>query len=148
MKTQLLTLTTLICFLLSSQSWAELFPNGNYQGHGFFKTKTETGSYLIHTSIKDNLIKSNYSLPDGSKKEWNFQMSTQANGFFKVQTNGIEVGQGYCLEKAVVCHYEIKVNNLSLEETFTLLSGRLYRFGSKDDGTGQIMWQEAADKEE
>jgi hypothetical protein len=145
MKVQIKTLA-LIISMFTIQSWADSIPDGNYQGQGLYQSRTETGNYSTQINVQGNSIKSAYTLPDGSKKEWNFEMSQQANGFFKVVTNGVDVGEGYCLQKTIVCHYEIKVNTLSLEETFTLLDGRLYRFGSKDNGSGRVMWQEVAER--
>jgi hypothetical protein len=138
---------TILVALLSSQAWASAFPVGNYHGHGLWKSLSEKGNYTNTISINNNSVSTDYKLPDGSRRKWNFEMSPQQNGFFKVISEGTELGQGYCLEKAEVCHYEIKQGTFSLEETFTLLDGRLYRFGSKDYGKGRIMWQEAADKD-
>lgn len=140
-------LLTLLVTLLSSQAWASAFPVGNYRGRGLWKSLSESGNYTDSITINNNSVKTDYTLPDGSKRQWNFEMSPQQNGFFKVMSRGIEIGQGYCLEKAEVCHYEITQDKFSLEETFTLLDGRLYRFGSKDYGKGRIMWQEAVDKD-
>jgi hypothetical protein len=121
--------------------------DGNYKGSGLWKSVKDKGSYSVTTAIKSNTVSASYELPDGSKKEWNFDMEPSINGFFKVKTFGAEIGSGYCLEKAEVCHYEIQVGKLKLEETLILQNDKLYRFGSKDEDSGRIVWQEAMDKE-
>jgi hypothetical protein len=142
MKLTAFVLTSLIATTLLA---GEL-PHGEFKGHGLWKSATATGKYEITTKVGNNSIAASYSLPDGTTKDWNFDMEPTTNGFFKVKVFGTEVGKGYCLEKAEVCHYEITVGKLVLEETLTVLGDKLYRFGSKDEGAGRIMWQESLDK--
>ena len=134
--------------VLAAQAQAALtLPEGNYKGQGLWKSVKEQGSYDVHASISKDTISETYVMQDGSKKDWTFQITEKANNFFTVSTHGLEVGEGYCLEKAQVCHYEIKINDFRLEETLTSLDGRLYRFGSKIDSGTKVFWQEGLDKE-
>ena len=131
--------------LFANNCLAAGLSDGSFKGNGLWQSEHDKGSYSVTTIIQSNKISSSYEMPDGSKKEWTFDMETSSNGFFKVKTYGAEIGSGYCLENAVVCHYDIQVGKLKLEETLTLQNDKLYRFGSKDDGSGRSFWQEAMD---
>jgi hypothetical protein len=137
---------TLIAGLISAQAWAGTIPEGHFKGDGLWKSASKRGRYTVETTVSKNTINTDYTLPDGVKKQWNFEMAPTKNGLFKVTVFGAEIGQGYCLEKVELCHYEIKVSGFTLEETLTVQDGTLYRFGSKDDGSGRIVWQEALEK--
>lgn len=121
-------------------------PIGKFRGSGLWKSFKEQGSYEVTTNINGKTMTSSYQLPNGISREWKFEIEPTLNGFFKVKTYGAEVGQGYCLERVEVCHYEIKADELTMEETLTILDGKLYRFGSKEEGSVRIMWQESMDK--
>jgi hypothetical protein len=118
-------------------------PSGHFLGNGLWKSATDGGSYQAETLINGSTVTSKYTLSDGTKREFTFDMVDAQNGIFKVKIFGAEVGRGYCLDKAQVCHYELKAGNVDLEETITIMDGKLYRFGSKDQGSGRIVWQEA-----
>jgi hypothetical protein len=143
----MMKLGSISLLLFANTCLAAGLTDGNYKGSGLWKSEKDTGSYSVTTAIKSNKVSASYELPDGTQKEWIFDMDPSNNGFFKVKTFGAEIGSGYCLEKAEVCHYEIQVGKLKLEETLTLQNDKLYRFGSKDDGAGRTVWQEAMDKE-
>ncbi len=143
----MMKLSTISLMLIANTCLAGGLTDGNYKGSGLWQSEKNKGSYAVTTSIKSNKVSASYELPDGSKKEWIFDIDPSTNGFFKVKTFGAEIGSGYCLEKAEVCHYEIAVGKLKLEETLTIQNDKLYRFGSKDEGSGRIVWQEAMDKE-
>ncbi len=138
MKFGLITVVT----LFSVATLAGPLTNGVYKGHGKWVSNNATGDYQVKTIIDGESVQSTYTLPDGSIKEWTFKI--EPNGkFFKVVVNSTNIGQGYCLDKATVCHYELNVGNLRLEETMTFLDGKFYRFGSKEDESGRRFWQEA-----
>ncbi|MEK6705208.1 MAG: hypothetical protein AABZ06_05420 [Bdellovibrionota bacterium] len=139
-------LTTLVLTSLVAINVYAGLPDGDFKGDGLWKSARDQGTYEVSTSINGNIIAGSYTLPNGTKKEWKFEMEQTTSGFFKVKAYGTEVGKGYCLEKAEVCHYEIAVGKLVLEETLTAFGDKLYRFGSKDEGFGRIMWQESLDK--
>lgn len=141
MKLMTLVLTSLV----ATNVYAEL-PDGDFKGDGLWKSAGDQGTYEVTTSINGNIVAGSYTLSNGTQKEWKFEMEQTTNGFFKVKAYGTEVGKGYCLEKAEVCHYEIAVGKLILEETLTSLGDKLYRFGSKNEGSERIMWQESLDK--
>ena len=144
MKKQMLALVT---GLITLQAQAGMIPDGSYKGNGAWRSSSDKGNYAIQTSISGHKISTNYALPDGSKKEWNFEIVTGEAGQFSVLANSLTIGSGYCLDQVDVCHYEIKVNDFSLEETLTLMDKKLYRFGSKTEGQGRTLWQESMDKE-
>lgn len=147
MKTSLKVQTlALLTGLISVSAIASTIPDGTYTGQALWKSRSQQGNYAVQVTVAENTFQTEYSLPDGTKKQWDFEMAPEANGFFKVKTHEVEVGSGYCLEKSPVCHYQVKIADLSLEETLTVQEGKLYRFGSKQDGTGQILWQESLDK--
>lgn len=133
--------------LFGNTCLAGVLTEGSFKGRGLWQSEKVKGTYTVTTSIKSNKVSASYELADGSKKEWIFDIESSNSGFFKVKTFGAEIGSGYCLEKAEVCHYEIAVGKLKLEETLIKHENKLYRFGSKDEGSGRIVWQEAMDKE-
>jgi hypothetical protein len=92
-------------------------------------------------------VSSHYVLADGSTMDWNFEIKNQGTTFYDVISYGVKIGSGYCLEKALVCHYDISVENLKLEETLVQEGTILYRYGSKNEGQGLIVWQESLNKE-
>lgn len=144
MKTNLLTTFAAMALILTSnQSIASGIREGNFVGKGLWKSENATGAYKVSVVIQNDTVSSEYELSDGSKLSWNFKMNGTANGFFKVKSQGVEIGSGYCLDRAEVCHYEIKTSKLNLEETLTILDGNLYRFGSKYMGKVKTAWQEA-----
>ena len=141
--------TTLIlaALALSMQSLAFAgLPEGNFSGKALWKTQKETGKYEVSTEIKGGSISSTYTLPDGSVKNWNFEMQPTANGFFSVVSGKRTLGQGYCLEHVSLCHYEINFGETTLEESLTVENEKLYKYGSKKEKGILIMWQEALSK--
>ncbi len=140
-------LLTQISLLMSvGLAQASTLTNGQYQGHGGWKAEDGTGSYQVKTNITDDEIETQYELADKSTKNWVFRMKESQNKFFTVETNGLKIGQGYCLDQAQVCHYEIKINDFSLEETIVNLEGKLYKYGSKVVNGKTVRWQEALEK--
>ena len=133
--------------LISTQVLAGTLPDGAFKGKGIWKSETTQGSYTVSSVISGTAVDSKFTLSDGSQKEWKFDMDPTSAGFFHVKVSGLEVGHGYCLEKVQVCHYEVKIEKLVLEETVTAMEGKLYRFGSKDEGSGRIVWQESMSQE-
>lgn len=107
----------------------------------------KNNSLSVVVCIDKNSIKAHYTLPDGSTQDWSFEIRNVNSTFFDVVSQGVKLGSGYCLEKAPVCHYEMAMGQLKLEETLVQEGTKIYRFGSKDEGKGPIMWQESLDKE-
>jgi len=126
--------------------YAGTIQNGTFVGKGLWKSNADQGTYEVTTNVNSNIIDSSYLHQGGKPKKWSFEMEQTKNGFFKVKAYGAEIGKGYCLDKVELCHYEIAVGQLVLEETLTIQGNKLYRFGSKDEGSGRIFWQEALDK--
>lgn len=141
MNLKALVLTSLIA--VTAQAG---LPEGQFRGQGLWKSGSDQGTYQVTNRITKNTVKAVYSSPKGPQHEWNFDMAATSNGFFNVKSQGKVVGQGYCLEKANVCHYQLTLDRVFLEETLTVMGGKLYRFGSKDVGSVRIMWQESLDK--
>lgn len=141
MKSIVLLLATTI--LLSQLSYAHSLREGAYFGNGLWHSDREAGVYRTNTIIEKTEIKTKYQLLDGTLKQWNFQIKDSSNGFFEISSQGVQLGNGYCLEKASVCHYQFSVGKIKLEETITHQSHKLYRFGSKDEGNGLVFWQES-----
>ncbi len=139
-RQQVIALTLTI---LSNVALAGSFPEGTFSGQGSWKSESQKGAYTVETKIVGNIVQTEYVLPDGTEREWTFEMVPTTNGLFKVKTAGVEVGEGYCIDHADVCHYEVQFGSFSLEETLTLENGKLYRLGSKDEGSGRVIWQEA-----
>lgn len=140
MKTTVLLLATI---LVSQLSHAHSLTEGSYTGNGLWHSAKETGTYKTDVVVEKAEIKTKYQLLNGALKEWNFKIKDSSNGFFEVLSQGVQLGNGYCLEKAPVCHYQFSVGKLKLEETITQQGNKLYRFGSKDEGHGVIFWQES-----
>jgi hypothetical protein len=139
--------TILLVTLLSVPAFAGNLTDGSFKGKGLWKSAAKSGTYEVRTQIANNVYSATYTMADGSQKQWSFEMSATTNDFFQVKSNGANLGSGYCLEKAMVCHYEISFGTTKLEETLTIQNDKLFRFGSKNDGTLTVMWQEAMDKE-
>lgn len=140
------TIIAVLLGLVSIQSWAGKLPEGSYAGKGLWASSADRGNYKVTTKISQDSVSADYILADGSKKEWIFKIVPTTGNFFKVTVYGLEVGEGYCLDKVDLCHYQVKIKQLSLEETLTSRDGKFYRFGSKDTGSGTIVWQEAYQK--
>jgi hypothetical protein len=141
------TTITLIALLASEICFAHGFTAGSYKGNGLWNSSKAKGIYQTSTVIDKNVIKAHYTLPDGSSRDWNFEIQDTSSTFFDVMSQGTKLGTGYCLEKAPVCHYEIKAGQMKLEETLVQEGNKIYRYGSKDEGSGPIQWQESLDKE-
>ncbi|HWU43732.1 MAG TPA: hypothetical protein VN132_09850 [Bdellovibrio sp.] len=141
------TMITLITLLASELCLAYSLPNGSYHGNGLWNSLTAQGGYQTSAVIDNNRINGHYTLQDGSTLDWNFEMQATSSVFFDVLNHGEKLGTGYCLEKASLCHYEISVGSLKLEESLVQQGNKIYRYGSKDEGRGPIMWQESLDKE-
>jgi hypothetical protein len=134
--------------LVSQLSLASPLTNGSYKGKGLWNSPTgQKGTYQNSTLINGNLIQARYHLTDGSTRDWNFTIRPTCSNFFDVLADAQKVGAGYCLDKAPVCHYELTVKQLKLEETLVQEGTKLYRYGSKADAQDRILWQESLDKE-
>lgn len=140
MKTVLIALLVLV----AEVSFAEGLTNGSFEGTGLWKASSGRvkGEYKTTTVIKGNKVEASYNMGPAGQYGWKFEMKETAPGFFDVMSRGEKVGAGYCLEKVVVCHYDVSAPNLKLEETITIQGATLYRFGSKNQGRGTIAWQE------
>ncbi len=125
---------------------AASLPEGVFKGGGTWKSQNLSGEYEVSSEIKGRIISSTYKLPDGSTKQWVMEMRPTENGFFNVVSTNNVVGKGYCLEHVILCHYEVKTDELSLEETLTVQNEKLYKFGSKTEKGFRVMWQEALGK--
>ncbi len=140
MKATVFLLTTI---LISQLGQAHSLTEGSYSGNGLWHSVQSTGTYKTISVVKKNEIKTIYQLLDGSTKEWNFQIKESTNGFFEISSQEVQIGTGYCLEKVHVCHYQLSIGQLKLEETLVEQNNTLYKFGSKDEGQGPISWQES-----
>jgi hypothetical protein len=151
------TAATLAVLLFQSPAFSAPLSAGEFQGPGLWKSATgatpDHGSYTETTKVTENSVFTTYTLASGVQKNWDFQMlpaAPAASGFFQVQSHNKVIGSGYCLEQAQVCHYAIEAKvgkgHISLEETIAQVNGRMFRYGSKDEGKGSVMWQEALDK--
>lgn len=141
MKYVLLTLTALALNTLSAH--AASLPEGSYKGEGLWRSAKSQGTYTAETKIEGAKIESSYKGEDGAFA-FTIELKAETNGFYRVISQGADVGEAYCLKQAQVCHYELKAGNLSVEETIVFDHGNLYRFGSKRvKGGEKIAWQEA-----
>jgi hypothetical protein len=138
--------TALVLTVLSGVASAGVLSDGSYEGKGLWKSPSARGNYDVATVVKGDSIQARYTFGNGLTRSWNLKMIAQEKGFFTVETEGKTIGHGYCLESSQVCHYEVKFDKLTLEETLTNIGDKLYRFGSKDDGQGRIVWQEMYDR--
>jgi len=157
MKTKLATFFLALSTLTSMATYANSIPEGTFKGQGLWKSETKTGKYEVSTTIVGDTIKTSYTWENHDQFEFEFQTHDLANGFFEIQIDGHKFGKGYCLEGAIVCHYEIDFSSennpekVRLEETLTIQDGKLYRFGHKNWIAGQyhtdVFWQEALESE-
>lgn len=140
MKTVLIALLVLV----SEVSLAQGLTNGSFEGRGLWKASSgpAQGEYKTVTVIRGNKVEATYNMGMAGQYGWKFEMKTTTPGFFDVISRGEKIGSGYCLEKVVLCHYDVSVPNFKLEETITLQGANLYRYGSKNQGQGTIAWQE------
>lgn len=150
---------TLIALLVSELSFAHSFIAGTYKGNGLWNSSSISGSastanansskgyYQSIAVIDKNKINAHYTFSDGTSMDWNFEIQTKGSTFFDVVSQGVTIGSGYCLEKASVCHYELSMRKFKLEETLVQVGSKIYRYGSKNEGNGPIVWQESLDKE-
>ncbi len=130
---------------ISSISQAAL-PEGDFTGRGLWRSDKQEGRYEVRSQIQGHGVATTYTLSDGSTKAWNMEMKLKENGFFEVSSGGAVVGKGYCLRYVALCHYDVKTDALSLEETLTVQEGKLYKFGSKTENGITVMWQESLSK--
>lgn len=144
MKIAVIFVTVLMT--INTLGHAANFPEGVFKGDGLWKSQKLSGEYEVNSEIKGQTISSTYKLSDGSIKQWVMEMRPTGNGFFEVVSNTNIVGKGYCLEHIILCHYEVKTDDLTLEETLTIQNEKLYKFGSKTEKGFNIMWQEALGK--
>lgn len=142
---------TLIALLVSELSFAHSFIAGTYKGNGLWNSSSTSNStkgyYQSKAVIDKNNINAHYTFSDGTSMDWNFEIQTKGSTFFDVVSQGVTIGSGYCLEKASVCHYELSMRKFKLEETLVQVGSKIYRYGSKNEGNGPIVWQESLDKE-
>ena len=119
-------------------------PRGTFAGKGLWFAGSKSGNYELQTTISENKISATYELPDGTTKHWNFDIKSKTANEFEVMYGGHPVGYGYCLQKTVLCHYQVTAYNVDIEETLVFEGGKLFRYGSKSDKEmGRIVWQEA-----
>ncbi len=140
-----LNLGLLLVGLFSQNVFAgipEGLPQGNFIGEGLWRDTTQQGGYRVETHLSGDRIETIYNIGANDEKKYTMIFAPSENGFFTVKVENEEIGKGYCLKQAQVCHYEIKVGELKLEETLTFLDGKLYRFGSKERSGHYVMWQE------
>lgn len=130
--------------LVFESSFAQVLADGSYEGSGLWKSSKAAirGEYKTTTVISGRTIEAKYDMGEQGQPTWKFDMQETSPGFFDVISKGKKVGAGYCLEKVALCHYEVSVRNMKLEETLTVQGVNLYRFGSKNEGRGTIAWQE------
>jgi hypothetical protein len=141
------TAAVITLFLASQMTWAHGLTNGHYTGQGLSKTPQSDGRYTTTVDVTNNTIKASYKLSDGSTQNWDITLTKTSSVFFDVVSQGQKLGSGYCLQGAPVCHYEISMKQLKLEETLVQEGNKIYRFGSKDEGQGRVMWQESLNQE-
>ena len=137
------TIAILTIILAAQISIAHGLTQGQYEGSGLWKGLNHTGNYQANMVVEKNAFKAEYNLGNGSKKDWTFTTKETVQGFFDVLVKGKKIGTGYCLDKVNVCHYQINVNQLKLEETIVQDGSKIYRFGSKNEKNGLIAWQES-----
>ncbi len=137
--------------LMSVSAQAGSIADGVYAGTGAWNSKTSQGEYQVSTQVKGSKISTLYTLSDGSVKNWDFELVQDGSKFFKVVSGGVEMGSGYCLDHVDLCQYEVSFTTPSqtfkLEETLLTQDGKLFRYGSKNDGNETVMWQESQTKE-
>jgi hypothetical protein len=131
---------------LNPLAHAASLPDGSFKGEGLWKSQKVNGTYEVQSEINGQSISSTYKLPDGSTKKWKVEMRATENGFFDVMLESNLVGTGYCLDHVALCHYEVKTENLTLEETLIAHDDRLYKFGSKTEDGFRVKWQESLGK--
>ena len=144
MKSALIIATALMT--INTLGFAASLPDGTFKGDGLWKSQKLSGEYEVSSEIRGQTVSSTYKLPDGSTKQFAMEMRPTENGFFDLVSNTKLVGKGYCLEHVILCHYEIKTDDLALEETLTVQNDKLYKFGSKTEKGFKLMWQEALGK--
>jgi hypothetical protein len=144
MKTILTLTTALLAF--AAQAQAHTIPDGTFRGEGLWKSPADRGGYEVITTVAGERISSVYKIRGGENIETAVELKNGENGFLRVISEGKEVGSGYCLEKVALCHYSLKTDKLSLEETLTIQDGKLYAFGSKTQSGVTVMWQEKLEK--
>ena len=146
MKAQVLAILTVLSTLPAMAQAASLIPEGQYEGRGLGKTEAGQGSYQVKTSIVDNVLSSTYTLSNGDVKSVQITLVPTKNGFLTAQISGQNVGTGYCLDHATLCHFEINAGGVALEETMTVENSMLFVFGSKVQYGVKVFWQEALSK--
>jgi len=121
-------------------------PDGSYEGKASWKdSQGNQGRYDISIEVEKEKVRSTYDY-GSSTIVYEFTARADANGFFAVESNGQDVGSGYCMN--VQCHYTAKFGDMELEETLTFWQGRLYRVESKKVNGLFVAWEEATKKVE
>ncbi len=147
MESIMKSIMSFLTLVLASQlSYSHTLPEGTYQGQGIWKSASEGGNYTNTTVISKDQIKTHYKLTDGSYLDWDFTLSNETNNFFDITIEGQKVGTGYCLEKISLCHYQIEVSGVKLEESLVQQENNMYRYGSKVINEKTIFWQERLEK--
>lgn len=86
------TVTLLATILISQLGQAHSLTEGSYSGNGLWHSTQSTGTYKTVSVVEKNEIKTRYQLPDGSVKEWDFQIKELTNGFFEISNKGTQLG--------------------------------------------------------
>lgn len=142
MKTLLLT----IIFASGTAFAMPNVPEGTYEGKASWKdSRGNKGLYDINIVVEDGQFKATYDYGKSTKR-YEFKTKSDADGFFKVESGGQEIGSGYCMN--VQCHYTASFGGVELEETLTFWQGNLYRVGSKEVAGLTVAWEEATKKVE
>lgn len=142
----MITVITVIALtLFTNLSMAHEYTQGSFTGGGSWKTETARGSYQAVTKIEKTHITANYKFENNKEYDFSFELKEKTNGLFDVISSRVKIGTGYCLEKARVCHYDVEIEGLKLEESIVQVANKLYRFGSKIEGTRttKTVWAEA-----
>lgn len=125
-----------------------------YTGAGDWKSKSDSGSYLVSANIEHNSDNNTITISQTltfSEKVLNFSVLLQKldENFYEVKNDqGETVGDGYCWpieeENSIICHTVTHEQGHVTESTIKKTEHAIYRIGSKIDleNSEKIIWKD------
>ncbi len=116
----------LIC--IGTGANAAVFPDGYYSGEGV-ATNAQGSKFKYKVELTIDKLKWKYTYHYPANKIVTYEMDdvAQTNGFYKMISNGVEVGSGYC--GVSQCRLKLNLNAQKIDVTSHFLDNIMYVLG-------------------